>query len=337
MRRLLIITFIFLVAVSLAVLGYAYLRRAPAEKDKSAAEDAPAGAENQKVLASFVISAVPSFNGERVWYLTTTGKIYSVNLETEAREEFAMPIPLTNLTGALWQEKGSDLVIEQNVGGHLRYIYVDTKNRRIIQYPDNIRTPVVLAGDKRIAYDWVSDKHELKVSDIDSTNFSAIGELFRPDYVLESSTRKQEIVMFGLASTSPLVHVDLEKKEFKNLAGDGEYLSAKFSPDGAKLLVEENKQGQKILWVYDFAAGQRIDLPVADAKFTLWTRDSGGVMFGNGSAVKEASLRSSDIKEWAIFPEKQVKSAFLHPFQDILFYIDEGATLHAADLKLLPL
>lgn len=333
-----IIVFIFLVAASLALLGYAYLRRAPVEREKDSNADTASQPDRQKVLAENVISAVPSFNGQRVWYLTANGKIFSVNLETDAREEFVLPDTLPNPTGVLWQEKGSDLVVEQNLGGHIRYIYIDARTRQLAAYPDNIRTPVILAGDTRIAYDWVSaEKHELKVSDISGSNFSAIGDLFRPDYTFVASPRKQEIVMFAAASSSPLVHVDLEKKAFKNLAAEGEYVSAKFSPDGSKLLIEEANQGQKVFWVYDFAAGQTADLDIREARFALWARDSGGVMFGSQNALQEASLGSTELKNWSGFPDGEVKAAFLHPFQDTLFYIDGTDRLISLPLNVLDL
>lgn len=332
MRRLFIIIIIFLLVISASILGYAYLRRAPVEQKKADEAAEPPPQETKKVLAEGVISAVPSFNGERVWYLTSAGKIFSINLETDARDEFILPEAVKNPTRVLWQEKGSDLVVEQNLGGHIRYTYVDAKNKTLAEYPDNIRTPVILAGDTRIAYDWVSDKHELKVADINSANFSAVGDLFQPDYVFTAHSRKSEIVMYATASTSPLVHVDLDKKEFKNLAADGKYLNVRFSPDGSKLLVREDKLEAVLFWVYDFGTAKKTDLDIGEAEFAIWTRDSTGVMFAESGALKEASLRSSEVKEWGSFPGQAVKDAFLHPFKDVLFYIDETGKLYSQDL-----
>ena len=335
MRKIFIIPTVILTILLILSLGFLYIRRnrdtvpVPAPEN-TVSDENPA----QKILAQEVVSAVPSFNGERVWYLTLDGKILSVNLESGAREEFILPETIKNPSDVQWQEKGSDFIVAQNIDGHLRYTYVRASDKQLSQYPDNIREPVILAGDARIAYDWViGDNHELKISDINSSNFAKIGDLFRSDYRLVAHPRKLELVMFANATTSPLIHVDLAASTFSNIADNGRYENIRFSPDGSKLLVSENKAGVLVFWFYDFATKQRKDFSIASTDFAIWSRDSGGVIFATNGLLKEENTRTGDVKDWGSFPGGPVRDAFLHPFKDILFYIDGAGNLYSLELS----
>ena len=329
-----IITIILAVALVLS-LGFMFVIR---NRDAAPASDnASLQAGAKKVLATEVISAVPSFNGERIWYFTLEGKMLSINPESETREEFILPEAINNPTGVLWQEKGSDFIATQNIGGHIRFSYVKASDKQISAYPENIRTPVILVGDTRIAYDWVtktatSTSHELKISDIDGNNFTKIGDLFRADYMLSASPRKQELIMFTAATSSPLVLVDLGASVFSNIADNGVFESVRFSPDGSKLLVNENKLGAQVFWVYDFVTKEKKDLGLASPDFAIWSRDSRGVIFETEDTLKEIDLQTETLKDWGSFTGDLIRDAFLHPFKDILFYIDGPGNLYSLNL-----
>jgi len=280
----------------------------------------------KQVLAADVLSAIASFNGERLWYVTRDGRMFQLNLKTLQKEEFVFSEKTGVPTAVLWQESGSDLIFEQNIGGHVRYKYFRAKDNRFVQYPDNVRSPVILTGDDQIAYDWVtvsatSTRHILKIADIDTNNFQDIGVLFRDDYKLVAHPTKKELVMFSSHGFSPLVRVDLASGRFENIAPEGRYLSVKFSPDGNQLLIHSDS-----IWVYDMNTGQRKDLNVP-AGAMLWDSGSRTVYVASSPQLWQIDLSTMEAKQSNVFSDRQIKDAFLHPFENTLFFIDEQSDL----------
>ena len=333
MKKFILVSAIILLLLSGLALGYYYFGNNPAKPADSQSEPS-----NKQLLAEAVVDAVPSFNGERLWFVTKEGRMFQTSITGGEREEFIFPGKIENPQNVLWQEKGSDLIIAQNIAGHTRYKYFNAKAKTLSEYSENVRAPAILAGDTKLVYDWVassatSTSHTLKVADLDTKNFVTIGDLFRDDYEIAASPRKQELVLFSPDRDASLVHVDLLSSQFTDLAESGNYQSVRFSPDGSKLLVREFRQGINAIWIYDFSLKQMTELNIGEPGLSLWTRDSLGVIFARDGLLKEIDLRTDLIKDWGMFPAGEIKSAFLHPFRDILFYIDAQGKLYAISLS----
>lgn len=296
--------------------------------EETATDEQATSTPPELVIAEFVVSPVLSFDAERVWYFTPGGKLFRKPLTGfELPEEFVLPGPVENPVRVIWQETGSDFIVEQNLGGHTAYKFYSAEFHKLVDYPEQMRLPQFLPGDSEIVYDWVTapDKHELKTSLKDSSNFRKVTDLFRPDYEIVASAKKAEAAVFGgSATTTKLMLVDLATSAFRNVDEDGQYFGAKFSPDGNKLLV--SKEGG--LAFYNLLATTTIAVNLnvtADISQAVWNKQSDEVIVASRDGVVKYSIETRRTEELAKFGQENSfapKDVILHPTRPILFFVD---------------
>jgi len=340
MRNRLIIIIVPVLLLVLGVGGVIFLRnRNSAPTAMTAPPLAPVATTTPlRLLADEqVISVEPSFNGEAVWFMTAAGALTRLELATKKTQPFNFPEPVKNPLALMWQEKGSDLLVQDNLNGHVRTRHYDATGKKFTAYPDQIRNPVFLAGNTQIAYDWVSvpkgakaPKHELKVSNLDGSNFRKIGDLFRPDYILVPSPVAQSVALYAPTASegAQLVLVDLVSGKFQTIDEKAVYTGIKFSPNGMKILVSvSGPGGTESLRVYNLEDLSKTDLAIP-TKFsaTIWTPDSGSIVYLNSDGVSQVALQNQNIKlNYAFQPSEKVvvRQLFWQPPAAALFIVDD--------------
>ena len=287
-----------------------------------------------------VISVMPSFGGQAVWYINATGTLVRLDLGTMEKSPFGFPETITNPTSLLWQNRGSDLLVFENQKGHERTKYYDALAKKFVPYPEAQKNSVFLAGNKQIAYDWVSTppkaktpKHELKTSDLDGRNFKKIGDLFQPDNILRASPAKQQVVMYSKTS-GPLLLVDLATRKFQTIDQKDSYTGVKFSPDGENILVSvKNDSGTEQLRLYNLSDFKKTDLDFPGLKLaaSVWTEDSKKLIYINSDGVLEIDAGDITVSVVHALDESEkisVHSAVLAPEKNALLLTAEGGGLY---------
>ena len=301
------------------------------------------------VVDEAVISAIPSFNGERLWYMTADGKLFRKDLAaaTSTSQEFPLPAKIENPLSIIWQEKASDFVVQYLSSGHSRYAHYDATANTLTDYPEAMRSVALLSDDKTIIYDWVSAapkkpiKHELKTSDLSSQSFRKLTDLFRPDYEIVSSPRKNEIAVFGenIAEPGNLMLVDLETVSFEDIGPKDVYLGAKFSPDGSRILFARAvASSTPELAVYDTVSGATVKLAAsAEIWQTLWAKNSNEILVWKSGKLTSHDVAAKTAK--ILYEQKSgaiaaVKNLFWHPFNNTIYFTDEEeGLLYELDLN----
>lgn len=282
----------------------------------------------QELVGEPVLSPILSFNGQAIWYMSGTGRLYRKTLTSDApAEEFSLPGELRSPTEIVWQRNGSDFIVLEILDGHLRYRYYDSETNRFIPYSEQIRqVRFVTSGDK-IVYDWVTadSKHELKVSDATGENFRKVADLHRPDYQIVASPTEEKVVLYSHDFYEPtkLFLVDLGTGEFTDFGEKVLRQGAKFSPDGTKLLASEPE-----LRVYDLRTKEAIGLGlVADIEQAEWNFNSSEILVGtsNPYGLKKFNVLTQTMSDFMQFgaDESYVPShILLHPTEQYLFFVD---------------
>jgi len=303
-----------------------------------------------------VISPVFSGIGEYVWFMAGDGKIYRQKTDGSApKEEIVLPEQVAGAVRVIWpvvrdpegssdpeREEGENFLVEQNLDGHVRYLSYDSFNNRFTEYEAGIRNPRFLSAGDKVIYDRVtgSGAHELKIADADGNNFAKIADLFRPDYDFAVSPNGHEAAAWSTSqvTAAPLFLVDLFTGGFDVLGEPGFYRGAKFSPNGARLLVSKSNQaGISGLAVLTLSPRKASDVGLyANIEEAVWGKDSAAIWTTGVSGVLRYRIDTQEISEAFKFPEgenRRVSSLLLHPSETFFLFVDEETGfLYRADV-----
>lgn len=344
-NKIILIIIIILILAIIAALSVYFVKRKQQIKQSETAQQ-----QNSLQINLFVsqrvISPILSFNGETVWFMTSRGKLFRQAITSASgKEEYPLSGVVENPIQMIWQEDGSNFIIEYNQEGHSRYKFFGASDQTFVDYAGQIRKPQFLYPLGKIVYDWVrSDlKHELKVANLDGTGFEKRADLFYPDYEIIASPKEPKVVLFTANAENPsnLIIVELGSLKFQNLDEKAVYEGAKFSPDGTKLLVTKilrDGQGETPhLRVYDLATLSGSDLGItAPLEQTVWDKDGKGIIiFQSDRFIKYdvATAAATDVYQSSELSKYRPKDLILHPTESLLFFVDEeSGWLYKVDL-----
>lgn len=289
------------------------------------------GARALEVLISEpVISPILSFDGEKIWYMTPGGKLRRANIANGKPEDYALPEPISSPIRVIWPKSGSDFVVELGSGkGFNQYGIYQGDAKKFTYYPRELQKAAFLSDVSKIVYEWsyADGRDDLKVSDANGANFRAVTQLRRPDYEIVPSPQKNEVLLYGKDNleASELLLVDLGTGEFKNIGEKDFYEGAKFSADGAKLLVAKSKK----LMVYDLASFAGKDLGVVlNPGFTaVWGKGDGEIIVGQPDSIVAYNLATGEKRELYRFAETDKAKPgelIVHPDKNLLFFVDQN-------------
>lgn len=274
----------------------------------------------EPIISQALISPILSFSGENIWFMTQDGQMFRYEWESGIREEYVLPERLESPLAVVWQKSGSNFIIEQNLGGHVRYKYFNADSRSFVEYPDQLTKPVFLYDDSQIIYDWAAGAglHELKISDANGENFRKIADLRRPDYLIAPSPARGEAVLFSSNEPNKLYFTDLSSGEFQEIDQEGSYDDVRFSPDGTKLLARKN--GEFI--VYDLITLE--SNPIPGMRAAAWKNDK-ELAAASGSALSIFDLETKELRELKNFGGRSfaIQELLIHPGRNIVFFTDE--------------
>lgn len=340
-RRVIIISIAVLVLLLAGAGVYYFVADGPAPEPQPVAEQAPSA---EVVAAEAVISPVLSFNGETVWFMGTDGKLYrQAVVAGSSKEEYLLPAAVPNPRKVIWQQKGSDFIVEQALSGHSRYKFYSATTKVFTDLSERVRDPRFLPDEKQIVYLWVAEdgRGELTISAPDGTNFKKLSDLYRPDYKMVVSPAKNQILLFADDAQNPdnLLLVDLGTAKFTSLDEKTAYSDARFSPDGKLAVVEKNGE----LVVYDLTnlnssplsgGGEVGGLRLSQ---TVWSKDSSELYVAEQNSIRAYSVPNKSWRDVYTFPSNNnlmPAEIFLHPDKPILFFIDQASGyLYRLDLE----
>jgi hypothetical protein len=330
---------ILLVLIPLLVIGTAvffYFRQA--QRPKTQVQEPKQESRLQEFAAEPVISPVLSFNGETVWFMTQEGKLYRKAVSGGGeKEEYVLPETLENPTDLIWQKTGSDFIVQENSGGHIRYRFFDSQAGSFTSYPEQMRQVRFVTDGSKIVYDWVTleGKHELKLADKKGENFQKVADLFRSDYQFIASPVAEEVALFSSDSFEPsrIFLVNLLTGQFLDIGEKIPRQGLKFSPDGTKLLSSEST-----LEVYDLNSSEVVDTGVmADIERAEWGKNSDEIVIGTDTGIIKYNLAdrsTTDLYKFQAEENIEPTSLLFHPTEPILFFVDKRTGyLYSLDLK----
>lgn len=298
MRNKLFILVLILIPLAMIGAGVYYfygkgLKRTPSE---GKVEERLDKSEVKLLVSEKVISPILSFSNERVWYMTTQGRLFRIGLGTQSQpEEYGLPQRIVSPVRVVWPAEGNDFIVEQNIGGHARFLFYDSTKHTLAQYPPALRQPRFLGRGQRIAYTWVTaaGSHELKASDADGRNFEKISDLYRPDYRLEVSLRAAKAAVFVPGKEHELFLVDLGSGEFDPTGIEAKLEEVKFSPDGKNLLAVSDNG----LNIYDLNDPSQSKYRNVEISSAVWTEDSSEVVMATSRGFMKYNLATGQEQE----------------------------------------
>ncbi|MDP3993808.1 MAG: hypothetical protein U1C57_00790 [Candidatus Doudnabacteria bacterium] len=332
MRSILKIFIILLILGLVLAGGYYFYWRPNHPQDERLMEDLATVKKPELLVSESVISPVLSFNAERVWFMTRGGRMYYQAIAGGAKEELPLPEVVVSPLQIIWQHRGSDFIIVQNVNGHIRHKLYDAEEQIFVAYPGQLRSPVFLAGDEKIAYDWAgatSSAHELQIAGLTSENFMKVMDLDPANYELAASPVRREVVMYavGFEQSAPLLLVNVETGKVSEIGPAADYEGARFSPDGRFILVSRGGGEGEKLFMYNLDTSREIDLQTsASIEQTAWMPDSSGIVLASESGFGEYDLGAGKWQELYQFENKgqyEPTQILLHPAESVLFFVDE--------------
>ena len=332
MNLILKIFVVFITIGLVAAGGYYFYWRVYNPQNGEQAQDLT-GVKPELLVSESVISPILSFNAEKVWFMTTDGRMYRQAIGGGEKEELPLPEAIVSPLEIIWQHRGSDFVVRQNINGHIRYKLYDAEEQVFVAYPEQLRSPVFLVGDEKIVYDWsaaTSSAHELKIADSRSENFRKVMDLGPANYELAASPARQEVVLY-VTSGEPakLLFVNMDTGR-SNEIGESprNYDGVQFSPDGRFILESrQDGSGNPKLFVYNLDTSREVDLQItASTKQVVWKPDSAAIILGSESGFSRYDLstaRWQDIYQFESRGQYNPTQILLHPEESILFFVDE--------------
>lgn len=336
-----LITLIFaILIIGLSGVGGYYYKSFQLKKESKKTETRA----RPKIISSErVVSPVLSFDEEKIWYFTKGGKLYRSSLDGKTTAQYQLPDRVENPVKVLWQDSGTDFILEQNLDGHTRYTFYDSEKNKFVGYPAKARKPKFSASEGRVVYDWgEGEEHKLTSALADGTDYKKLSDLYPATYEIEASQKVPEVALFSssVQDEIKLSVFDTKNLLFTDLGDRTAYGGVKFSPNG-KLLVAAKLSGAsgetRKLTLFDIVGQSERDLNFsANIEQVVWQDDqtllvgdkNGFTKIDTGTG-QQSSVYSFD-KASAFTP----RDLLLKKDHSVLFFVDSGSGhLYSLDLK----
>ncbi|HYV33463.1 MAG TPA: hypothetical protein VE973_01270, partial [Candidatus Limnocylindria bacterium] len=157
-----------------------------------------------KLTSSQVVSPVLFYNGTGITYFDNQGNLFQANLvDSNGQLTFTrqkqLDIPLkANITKILWPPKGDDFIAEStNAAGKTTWSYFNSAAGEYVDLPPQVESVDWMPSGKEIVYVWVeNDKASLNISNPDTTNWRAVGDMWENDDSVHVSPNGSQIIYY---------------------------------------------------------------------------------------------------------------------------------------------
>lgn len=237
------------------------------QKQKQTAPVPVATVQIKKILDESVISPVASFDNTAIWYFTTAGRLFRVNLDGSGLSEFPLPALANSLNRVLWPKTGSDFIAITGSGANETKNYYNSAQKIYINLPLNIKYLDWLPDSQRVLYIWQSgdNQHQqLFEAGADGTGFTKINDVFWPDLVVKASPDGKTALLYRSniqGDTNKIYQVDLGTGKIATVVGTGKNVGAVWVPGKNKFVFAQSSiTAYPKLYLYDLVSQQAVDL-----------------------------------------------------------------------------
>lgn len=237
------------------------------QKQKQTASAPIATAQVKKILDEVVISPVASFDNSAIWYFTSAGRLFRVNLDGSGLSEFPLPALTGTIRQALWPKTGSDFIAITGSGASETKNYYNSSKKIYINLPLNIKSVDWLPDSQRVVYVWQSgdNQHQqLITAGADGTGFTKITDVFWPDLVVKASPDGKTALLYRSniqGDTNKIYLVDLTTGSISTAVDMGKNLGAVWVPGKNKFVFAQSSiTAYPKLYLYDLITKQAVDL-----------------------------------------------------------------------------
>ncbi len=188
-----------------------------------------------KISDTPAISPTLSFTDNGVWFFTSDGHLYTVNLSSGLKQEYLLPSNLS-VSNVIWPRSGNNFIIvtETALAGKTFNFY-DAANKTYTQYSKNIAGVDFTPDAKNVVYNWVADNgsSSLSIANPDGSGHQTIMDLPDGSYDVKVSPKGGFAFLsdYKNPSNGKLLFIDLSKKTsvaFKT----GSSNAVQWAPDG---------------------------------------------------------------------------------------------------------
>ncbi len=219
-----------------------------------------------KVSAEPVVSPVLSFDGKAVWYFTSAGSSYKVNLSTGLRQEYALQDKAATYE-AIWPNSGADFILVSGNDPSRTFRYYNSDTKQFTEYPTNFKGVDFTSDTKSILYNWVKDnKSTLSTGNLRNSTFQNLIDLPESGLTVKAGPNINRALAFNKDKPDSgklyLILIDTKKVITLKTGVDN---SAIWSPDGKHFLYNRNPDEtavNKNLWLGDSTAPVDKDLGI---------------------------------------------------------------------------
>lgn len=310
--------------------------------DNSSGGNIPTGgilSKVKKISDSAVIAPVLSLDGKSVWFFTSDGHLYKINLTSGLKQEFLLPSKLS-ISDAIWPGIGNDFIIVTGSGSAKTFNYYndalkDSPDQKFLTYPNNVRQIDFLQDGKHIAYTWVTDKGAtLALGNFDMKEaFENIVALPSPDLSVKVSPSGNRAFLFNVNNPQDgnLYYVSFKDKKLVTLHTSSEN-SVVWSGDGKRFIYNRDSgDGSKNnkLWLGDSSAISNKDISLNSAVNKTTFDKTGSNIFvavSNGGSDDIWKVDASTLAKTKVFSASDAGSIKINATN--LFVSDDGATLY---------
>ena len=315
--------FIFLIA--LVLLGSAgaggYLLYQKFSKKEPVSAPKP-----EVIVSEKVRSPILSFDGQKIWYLKESGKLFRRFIDTGVEEEYPLPEALSGAQEIIWQEEGSNFIVrEQN-----RDRFYDFAKNSFTNYPKEQSETAFLEKQNKVVYIWSSapGRFELKTSSYDGQNFEKIMDLPRPDYQLIVDPQNRGVLLLAKKSSGgpeQALWLDLASRQGRTLKLSSGFIGAKFSHSGDKLAVVylDKLEITNILGQNPSIATLNFENPGQ----IVWGQTGSHIMAATGDGIFKIDTKTMTVEKVTAVDMSALSPTNLlyHPSQNLLFFIDQNS------------
>lgn len=237
------------------------------QKQKQTAPVPVATVQMKKILDESVISPVASFDNTAIWYFTSAGRLFRVNLDGSGLSEFPLPALASTIRQALWPKTGSDFIAITGSGANETKNYYNSVKKIYISLPLNIKSLDWLSDSQRVVYIWQSgdNQHQQLVeAGADGTGFTKIADVYWPDLLVKASPDGKTALLYRSSiqgDTNKIYQVDLGNGNITTAISSGKNLGAVWVPGKNKFVFAQSSfTAYPKLYLYDLVSQQAVDL-----------------------------------------------------------------------------
>jgi Tol biopolymer transport system component len=266
-RKIIIIISICLIVVLVVAAIFVWKGSSKDGNDQDSLTEQKAEPKIVKVVDEAVVSPIPSFQNNSLWYFKPDGRLLKINLNGSGTTEY--PLPALNnsyIKEVLWSPVGSDFILISVNGSDEQKIYYNSDTKKYTPLSGQIKNVAWLPDGKRIAYIWQSNDNahqQIAVANADGTGYRIIKDVFWSDLkIYPLSDGKTALLVRGKAdeAVNKIYSVNLERGEFGTLIEQGKNVALQAVPKRNAIVYAKMKEsGTFQLYFYDFATKTEID------------------------------------------------------------------------------